>query len=182
LTETRTILKGLGKGSLPPLPNPPLIRSTNTPSGSIAPTSPTSTVGPANPLVGDIEKSEHRTPSPPQSLPPISPAAVSSITGPSGTFPQSSSIDSRTVTALETELDSSLEWIAHPAQFSRDSRKAVLQAIGVISSQRAYTFRTPIESLWAERIEGIKKMADRARDWRELVNHQGMDPSSVVEE
>jgi len=86
------------------------------------------------------------------------------------------------VSALETELDSSLEWIAHPAVFSRDSRKAVLQAIGVISSQRAYTFRTPIESLWAERIGGIKKMADKAKEWREVTNQQGLGETSVVEE
>jgi len=69
---------------------------------------------------------------------------------------------------LDAELDSSLEWISHPAVFSRDSRKAVLQAIGVISSQRGYTFRTPAESLWAERIEGIKRLAEKSREWREL--------------
>jgi hypothetical protein len=180
LTETRTILKGLGKGSLPPLPNPPPSRSANA-----VPTSPTSTVGPG--MLGDADKSDsgtRRTPSPPQSMPPVSPAAASSVGGPPmGSFPQSSSIDARTASALETELDSSLEWIAHPAVFSRDSRKAVLQAIGVISSQRGYTFRTPIESLWAERIEGVKKMADRAKEWREIANQQGMgDTTSVVME
>jgi alpha-D-ribose 1-methylphosphonate 5-triphosphate synthase subunit PhnG len=84
------------------------------------------------------------------------------------------------VQALEAELDSSLEWIGHPAVFGRDSRKAVLQAIGVISSQRAYTFRTQIEALWAERIEGIKRMAERAREWREIAGQQ--DSGVVVEE
>jgi len=84
--------------------------------------------------------------------------------------------------ALEVELDSSLEWINHPAVFGRDSRKGVLQAIGAISSQRAYTFRTPIESLWAERIDGIKKMSDRSREWREITNQQGLGDATVVVE
>ena len=69
--------------------------------------------------------------------------------------------------ALDLELESALEWINHPAVFGRDSRKAVLQAIGVISSQRAYTFRTPSESLWAGRVAGIKRLTSRSRDWRE---------------
>jgi hypothetical protein len=80
----------------------------------------------------------------------------------------SSSVDARTVAALDAELESSLEWINHPAIFSRDSRKAVLQAIGVISSQRGYTFRTPAESLWAERMSGIKALSERSREWREV--------------
>lgn len=69
--------------------------------------------------------------------------------------------------ALDNELESSLEWIAHPTHFSRDSRKAVLQAIGVISSQRAFTFRTPAECLWASRISGVRRLAERSRDWRD---------------
>jgi len=65
-------------------------------------------------------------------------------------------------------LESSLEWINHPAVFSRDSRKAVLQAIGIISSQRAYTFRTAAESIWADRITGIRRLTEASRDWREV--------------
>ncbi|TGO06773.1 hypothetical protein BTUL_0583g00010 [Botrytis tulipae] len=76
-------------------------------------------------------------------------------------------IDPNTVAALDAELEASLEWINHPAVFGRDSRKAVLQAIGVISSQRGYTFRTTVESLWAGRVSGIKRMTDRSREWRE---------------
>ena len=71
------------------------------------------------------------------------------------------------MTALDSELESSLEWICHPTVFGRDTRKSVLQAIGVISSQRGYTFRTPSENLWAQRIPGIRQLADRSRDWRE---------------
>jgi hypothetical protein len=69
--------------------------------------------------------------------------------------------------ALDGDIEASLEWINHPAVFSRDSRKAVLQAIGVISSQRGYTFRTPSEALWADRIPGVRKLTERSRDWRE---------------
>jgi len=78
------------------------------------------------------------------------------------------------VAALDAELESSLEWISHPAVFGRDSRKAVLQAIGVISSQRAFTFRTPIESLWAGRVGGIKRLADKSREWREECGEGGI--------
>ena len=57
-------------------------------------------------------------------------------------IPRSSTVDTTIMNALDADIESSLEWINHPAVFSRDSRKAVLQAIGVISSQRAYIFRT----------------------------------------
>jgi hypothetical protein len=183
LTETKSILKGLGKGGLPPIPGtptqipPPVNRPP--PQNAASTANPTSPTSPTN--ASDVTDSQRRTPSPPQSgLPPISPPPSSATTG---AFPQSSSlIDPRTVSALEVELDSSLEWINHPAVFSRDSRKGVLQAIGAISSQRAYTFRTPIESLWAERIDGIKKMSDRSREWREITNQQGLGDATVVVE
>jgi hypothetical protein len=70
--------------------------------------------------------------------------------------------------ALNADLDSALEWINHPAVFSRDSRKAVLQSIGVISSQRAYTYRTPSEGHWAQRISGVRRLTDKSKDWREM--------------
>jgi hypothetical protein len=175
LTETRSILKGLGKGGLPPLPpGGSKERPHIPPPISIPPTPSSPTV-----MVHAENGEPPRPPSPP-SNPPTSPLPpIGSST--SATFPSSGSlIDPRTVQALEAELDSSLEWIGHPAVFGRDSRKAVLQAIGVISSQRAYTFRTQIEALWAERIEGIKRMAERAREWREIAGQQ--DSGVVVEE
>jgi len=151
LKETRSILKGLGKGGLPPLPPPGHRR--NEPSsaaGSTGSASPTT-----HSACGDLRA---RTPSP-HADSPFTPAA---------------GIDVRTMYALDAELESSLEWINHPAVFGRDSRKAVLQAIGVISSQRAYTFRSPSESLWAERIAGVKRLSERARDWRETGDQEAL--------
>jgi hypothetical protein len=151
LKETRSILKGLGKGGLPPLPPPGHRR--NDPSSAANSTGHNSPVDSEN---------RPRTPSP-HAEHPFTPAA---------------GIDVTTMHALDAELESSLEWINHPAVFGRDSRKAVLQAIGVISSQRAYTFRTPSESLWAERITGIKRLSERSRDWRE----SGDDTLALMEE
>lgn len=146
LAETRSILKGLGKGGLPPLPPPP---------NSALP--PTPKVGtPLEATVPLPSETQRRTPSPPR---------TADITSP---FTPTAGIDSAVMAALDNELESSLEWISHPTHFARDARKAVLQAIGVISSQRGFTFRTPSESLWASRIGGVKRLAERSRDWREV--------------
>ncbi|KAL8697640.1 MAG: hypothetical protein Q9201_007024 [Fulgogasparrea decipioides] len=135
LKETRTILKGLGKGGLPPLPQANSKSPVqNGPNDNNIPTSP-----------------PDRQPSP---------------SSDSGVAP-ASGIDAVTLNALDTELEASLEWINHPAVFGRDSRKAVLQAIGVIASQRGYTFRTPAESLWAGRIGGVKRLTKHSREWRD---------------
>jgi hypothetical protein len=148
LKETRSILKGLGKGGLPPLP-PPGHRRNDVPSAA-------NSTGESSPTVEGI--SRPRTPSP-HADSPFTPAA---------------GIDAATMHALDAELESSLEWINHPAVFGRDSRKAVLQAIGVISSQRAYTFRSPSESLWADRILGVKRLSERSREWRETGDDQAL--------
>ncbi|KAF8532777.1 Pleckstrin homology domain-containing protein [Trichophaea hybrida] len=129
LKETRTILRGLGKGSLPPLPLPPLYGQT--------------------PIISDNTSLQL-------------PAA------PENGFTPSASVDLTTASALETELESALEWIDHPAVFSRDSRKSVLQAIGVITSQRGITFRTACESLYADRISGVRRLSVLAREWRDF--------------
>ncbi|KAL3419094.1 von willebrand factor type a domain-containing protein [Phlyctema vagabunda] len=152
LKETRSILKGLGKGGLPPLP----------PQRHADSSSPTSTATP----------DRRRTPSPTSATTTASFPSIpmrhhqSTDTLSISTAP---GIDSNTVVALDAELEASLEWINHPAVFGRDSRKAVLQAIGVISSQRGYTFRTPVESLWAARVGGVKMLTERSKDWREEV-------------
>ena len=137
LKETRTIMKGLGKGGLPPIPQ----------GGNAKPPS-------APPSVqGDAVTTPERQASP-----------ASEENGMGG---HASAIDAITLNALDTELEASLEWINHPAVFGRDSRKAVLQAIGVIASQRGYTFRTPSESLWAGRIAGVKRLTKHSREWRD---------------
>lgn len=162
LNETRSILKGLGKGGLPPIPPPQNRTSPNPTTNSPSPTSTTMPDG------------RRRTPSPPNSK--ISPPPQSHFPSVShtrsndtltnGTAP---GIDSATVAALDSELDASLEWINHPAVFGRDSRKAVLQAIGVISSQRGYTYRTQMESLWASRVSGVRRLTEASRAWRDDV-------------
>ena len=144
LQETRSILKGLAKGGLPPIPQAQTPRINGTANHSPNPSS----------------DSPPRHPSPPQSE--------------SSGFTAAPGIDTEALGALDTELESSLEWINHPAVFGRDSRKAVLQAIGVISSQRGYTFRTPSESLWANRISGIKKLTAASREWREVGEAEGI--------
>ena len=155
LHETRSILKGLGKGGLPPLPPPPKGNLPPPPPGAPKDGSHDPPSSNSSAKSGEAPLSEHRrTPSPahPDS---------------SNLFTPATGIDATTMAALDAELESSLEWISHPAVFGRDSRKAVLQAIGVISSQRAYTFRSPSEALWAGRIPGVRRLAEKSREWRE---------------
>ncbi|EKV12992.1 hypothetical protein PDIG_40160 [Penicillium digitatum PHI26] len=139
LNETRSILKGLGKGGLPPLPPGASRPDSDADSRGDTPLSATS------PSFGGTHSSASDT----------------------NTITPTSAVDAQTMTALNADLDSALEWINHPAVFSRDSRKAVLQSIGVISSQRAYTFRTPSEAHWAQRVSGVRRLTERSQDWRE---------------
>ena len=148
LAETRSILKGLGKGGLPPLPPPP--------SGALPPTPKTAEMR-DSPTESTYSASNGTSPRPPSPLRQDGPHSFTPAAG----------IDTRTMAALDYELESALEWIGHPAVFSRDSRKAVLQTIGVISSQRGVSFRTPSESLWAARIPGVKNLTEQSREWRE---------------
>ncbi|QDS74914.1 hypothetical protein FKW77_004113 [Venturia effusa] len=156
LSETRSILKGLGKGGLPPLPPP---------SGSL-PGPPRASRSPGPPSTEKLSPSPTSSDVPDRKLNCSPPANQANER--KELLKATSSVDARTVAALDAELESSLEWINHPAVFGRDSRKAVLQAIGVISSQRGYTFRTSSESLWAGRIAGIKRLAEKSREWREV--------------
>ncbi|KAF7625828.1 hypothetical protein AFLA_002675 [Aspergillus flavus NRRL3357] len=144
LIETRSILKGLGKGSLPPLPPGAVKPSSISDSGSRGDT-PTST-SPRSSTFGDSHSS-----------------AVSD----SATITPGAAVDAQTMQALDGDLKAALEWINHPAVFGRDSRKAVLQGIGVISSQRAYTFRSPSEAHWAQRVAGVRRLTERSKEWRE---------------
>ncbi|KXS94426.1 hypothetical protein AC578_3545 [Pseudocercospora eumusae] len=149
LAETRSILKGLGKGGLPPLPTPP-------PTGRLPQTPTSAQPWKHSPLDGAFPAPPAgiRTPSPGHhEISPFSPAI---------------GIDRTTMTALDSELEMSLEWIRHPAVFARDTRKSVLQAISVITSQRGHTFRSPSESLWAQRVPGVRRMAQRSLEWREI--------------
>ncbi|KAG8531454.1 uncharacterized protein KY384_003083 [Bacidia gigantensis] len=155
LKETRTILKGLGKGGLPPIPQ----NTTKIPS---APPS----------IQGDTPaQNGNATPPPPERQP----TPTSEVGGNQFGGSATSGIDPTTLNSLDTELEASLEWINHPAVFGRDSRKAVLQAIGVIASQRGYTFRTPAEGLWAGRIGGVKRLTKYSREWRDAGDESLME-------
>lgn len=171
LSETRSILKGLGKGGLPPVPSPP-----NKPSPTTTHPGNDSSPNPAG------TPDRKRSPSPPTSATSSGgngyPATQIARSRSNDGLGLGSGIDPGTVAALDIELESSLEWINHPAVFGRDSRKAVLQAIGVISSQRAFTFRTPIETLWSGRVSGIRRLADKSREWRE----EGGGEGGIMEE
>ncbi|KAI1249899.1 hypothetical protein MGN70_008349 [Eutypa lata] len=165
LNETRSILKGLGKGGLPPVPAgplPPVPGSKSNAQSSLD--SPLSTTPERKNSPSPTAQAMHGFPT---SIPRSRSTDGLSI----GTAP---GIDSDTVAALDAELEASLEWINHPAVFGRDSRKAVLQAIGVISSQRAFTFRSPIEGLWAGRVSGVKRLTERSREWRDEASGEGI--------
>ncbi|OKL58833.1 hypothetical protein UA08_05903 [Talaromyces atroroseus] len=142
LSETRSILKGLGKGGLPPLPP-----GATKPSDSGSPTGTPSSNSP---------RSSHF------------PESNSSVASETATITPVAAVDQHVMVALDADLEAALEWINHPAVFGRDSRKAVLQAIGVVSSQRAFTYRTPSESLWSERVAGVKRLTNRSKEWREM--------------
>jgi hypothetical protein len=171
LNETRSILKGLGKGGLPPVPPPT--------SGKSQPSTPHPATDGSPLMAGTPDRKN--SPSPTGANPPSSAGFSAQLLPRSrsndglglGGMSTTAGIDANTVAALDAELESSLEWINHPAVFGRDSRKAVLQAIGVISSQRAFTFRTPIEALWAGRVSGVKRLTDKSREWREEGGGEG---------
>lgn len=162
LTETRSILKGLSKGSLPPLP-PMAAQSAG--SGiskrSTPPRFPDSPkLLPAGTAGESAERTAHINAEPitpiARMLPVVLPLPI-----------PGSGIDPIMMNALDADIQAALEWINHPAVFGRDSRKAVLQAIGVIASQRGYTFRNAAESIWADRIAGVKERVEAARMWRD---------------
>jgi hypothetical protein len=170
IRETQSILKGLGKGGLPPVPQ----------AGNKGSTPSTPHPG-QEPSPSPSLDNRRRTPSPGSSSSSLATvtASGSNSLGHSrshdGLVPGlGAGIDAHTVAALDMELQNALEWISHPAVFSRDSRKAVLQAIGVISSQRAFTFRTAIESLWAGRVAGVKSLTEKSREWREENSEGGI--------
>lgn len=215
LTETRAILRGLGRGGLPAVSIPPPVPAM--PLGGLPPLPPT----PATPgfarrspsgnlgqnLDADSSSSSRererfgkerrsRDPSPAQLSPatyqgggfdartaplPPPPGPPPSLPPPLGgssdlsvetrpataitPYPGGLTIDQATVAALDNELEAALEWIHHPAVFSRDPRKAVLQAVGVVQDQRAFTTRTGLEKLISDRVPGVLKALGNAADW-----------------
>jgi hypothetical protein len=194
LNETRSILKGLGKGGLPPIPpmsassataSPVSLRATNSlPTQTREPAAVSAGLAAAASALGAITTGAGASatleagPSPSSSRGAPAGALRGSLSAVVRTRSQDtlggssggSGIDALTVAALDAELEAALEWMGHPAVFARDSRKSALQAIGVIACQRGYTFRTPVEALWAGRVAGVKRCMARSRAWREQGN------------
>lgn len=164
LSETRSILKGLSKGSLPPLP--PVATQSGGPGVSKRSTPPrfpdSPKILPTGALPELQERTPHTTPEPGTPIPRMPPIPM-----PMSMPMPGSGIDPVMMNALDADIQAALEWISHPAVFGRDNRKAVLQAIGVIATQRGYTFRNAAESIWADRIAGIKNLVEAARLWRD---------------
>lgn len=174
LRETRSILNGLGKGSIPPIPggkalstatSTATLRRTSLTTENTSPVQSASISGGA-PTTSSVEGEPTVASQSSSPAAPINAGAPNTVGIPSPLSPGPGTLDPATVNALDDALGASLEWIAHPAVFARDSRKAVLQAIGVISSQRSYTFRTGLESLWAGRVKGVVEGVEAAKEWR----------------
>lgn len=182
LNETRSILKGLGKGGLPPVPAMPHKANSSTALNIANDSSPGAALTPDRkhtPSPSAAGSAGGNSSSVPDGFQASAiPRSRSNDTIGIGGMGTAAGIDATTVSALDAELDSALEWINHPAVFGRDSRKAVLQAIGVISSQRAFTYRTPIEGLWAGRVGGVKKLTEKSREWRD----EGGGAEGITEE
>ena len=126
LKETRSILKGLGKGGLPPIPPTPSSQSKFTANGAASGTTNSTTTNSAT-----TNSSPSSTPTPDRRR---TPSPTSAITTGHSTIPangsndnlsvgSSAGIDANTVSALDAELEASLEWINHPAVFG--DRKSV---------------------------------------------------------
>jgi hypothetical protein len=150
LSETRTILQELGKANLSSLPTPP-------PSGALPPTPRTPEKN--SPLLAPLS-----TPSSPNRG--FSSRPSSSSRTQESTSLGNVSFDPAMMAILDAELNSNLEWIAHPDIFARDPRKAILQAIGVISTQRGFTLRTPAEAFYAARISSVQHALEQSRAWQ----------------
>jgi hypothetical protein len=74
---------------------------------------------------------------------------------------------SPTMLALDEVLTDALDELVQPGVFAQDHKKAILQAVGVITTQRAYTDRTDIEAHWASRIDGTMRMLKASANWRQ---------------
>ncbi|OLL24650.1 ABC1 family protein, mitochondrial [Neolecta irregularis DAH-3] len=73
--------------------------------------------------------------------------------------------DSEIFASLDDDLSLACESIKQPAHFKRDGLKQAIQQMQVILCQRAWTFRTPTEAMWANRVESIRILVESAREW-----------------
>ena len=74
-----------------------------------------------------------------------------------------SRLDASIGQALRTEVTACLEGLDDSTSFVLDTRKAVLQTVDVLTSQRAFTFRSAVEAMLAGRVDRIRAMVERSR-------------------
>lgn len=177
LEETKSTLRGLGKGNLPNNNNNhrPSSSSQKVASGNVHPNTSASLGSATNydAMTAQTMENYARNGAPGgangigygmaphrQRMP-----MYSSANGAPSPLPGTTmqlSINPTILNALLVDIDMALEWIAYPEIFNNDSRKATLQSIDVISTQRAFTARSPMEKSWAERVGGICSMLNKA--------------------
>ncbi|KAK9245019.1 hypothetical protein V1506DRAFT_460019 [Lipomyces tetrasporus] len=76
-------------------------------------------------------------------------------------------VDQAIIDALSTEMQEALNATADTDMFLHDVRKRIMQAVGVIMTQRAFTTRSALESYFASRVENVRKLVNLAQEWRE---------------
>ena len=79
-----------------------------------------------------------------------------------------SRLDARLGEALAAEITACLDGMHDPSMFVHHTRKAVLQTVDVLTSQRAFTFRSAVEAMLAGRVDGVGALVDGSRQWFEL--------------
>ncbi|KAK9351210.1 hypothetical protein V1523DRAFT_417472 [Lipomyces doorenjongii] len=76
-------------------------------------------------------------------------------------------VDPAIIDALSAEMQGALNAIADTDMFLHDARKRIMQVVGVIMTQRAFTPRSALESYFASRVENVRKLLNWAQEWRE---------------
>ncbi|KAK9388097.1 hypothetical protein V1515DRAFT_599624 [Lipomyces mesembrius] len=91
------------------------------------------------------------------STPPMPPSRRGTIGG----------VDPGIIDALSAEMQGALNAIADTDMFLHDARKRIMQVVGIIMTQRAFTPRSALESYFASRVENVQKLLNWAQEWRE---------------
>ncbi|KAK9372506.1 uncharacterized protein V1513DRAFT_452163 [Lipomyces chichibuensis] len=101
------------------------------------------------------------------STPPMPPSRRGTVGG----------VDPAIIDALSAEMQWALNAIADTDMFLHDARKRIMQVVGVIVTQRAFTPRSALESYFASRVENVRKLLNWAQEWRDK---QAESPTNSV--